>query len=149
LARALQSAGGIQPISSAENIAVVREKLLDWVTAALEASAPTAKAKMIRLQAREAATAAQGLRELPSAGVRIVDVRVLCLGQERCIVLAQDAELAAQMEADQRLSALMRQQAQFDSAGYRLIFRTSTAYGAERVLYDYLAVKCQNSNQAH
>src|SRR6266851_2953418 len=50
LAGAVRKAGGIQPIATAQDIATVRERLLDWVSAAIEASIPEAKARMIRLE---------------------------------------------------------------------------------------------------
>ena len=46
----------------------MRERLLDWVSAAIEASIPEAKARMIRLEARQAALAREApARRLPAA----------------------------------------------------------------------------------
>ena len=58
LAAAMRKEGGIASIAAAHDIATVRERLLDWVSSAIEASIPEAKARMIRLDARQAAVQA-------------------------------------------------------------------------------------------
>src|SRR5439155_19485834 len=58
LAAAVRRGGGIQPIADARDIATVRERLLDWVSTAIETSIPEAKARMIRLESRQAAAEA-------------------------------------------------------------------------------------------
>src|ERR1017187_5329813 len=55
LVRAVRPEGEIQSIAKAEDIAKVREELLDWVSAAIDAGIPETKARMIRLEARQAA----------------------------------------------------------------------------------------------
>src|ERR1017187_2731860 len=55
LVRAVRPEGEIQSIAKAEDIAKVREELLDWVQASIDAGIPETKARMIRLEARQAA----------------------------------------------------------------------------------------------
>src|SRR5258708_23812612 len=55
LVRAVRPEGEIQSIAKAEDIAKVREDLLDWVQASIDAGIPETKARMIRLEARQAA----------------------------------------------------------------------------------------------
>ncbi len=57
LVRAVRPEGEIQSIAKAEDIAKVREELLDWVSASIDAGIPETKARMIRLEARQAALA--------------------------------------------------------------------------------------------
>src|ERR1017187_9163819 len=59
LVRAVRPEGEIQSIAKAEDIAKVREELLDWVSAAIDAGIPETKARMIRLEARQAAMATE------------------------------------------------------------------------------------------
>src|SRR5205085_1818472 len=66
LVRAIRQKGEIQAIAKAEDIAKVREELLDWVSAALDASIPDPKARMIRLEARQAAIAGAQSQESPA-----------------------------------------------------------------------------------
>ena len=58
LASAIKKEGGIQAISGAQDIAGVRNSLLDWVSTAIEAGMPEARARMVRLEARQAAARA-------------------------------------------------------------------------------------------
>ena len=140
LAGAVRREGGIQPIADAHDIATVRERLLDWVTAAIDASIPEAKARMIRLESKQAAAEASASPALAGA-LQIVSVLVLQVAGQKPIVLCQQPELAAALEKDERLSTLLPQSAQFDSGGFRLVPRSATQYPNARSLYEYSAVK--------
>jgi len=140
LAGAIHKAGGIQSIAKAEDIATVREELLNWVSTAIEATLPETKARMIQLGARQAAVESAPLASTPGL-LQIVPVLALAARESKLMVLCQNAELAKQLEEDAALGNLLAQHGQFDRAGFRLIFRAETAYPAERTLYDYLAVK--------
>lgn len=137
LASAIRKEGGIQSIASAEDLGSVRERLLDWVQAAIDASVPEAKARMIRLEARQAAVEAAP-PAVPGA-LQVVPLTILTL-PERHVVLCQNAELAAVLERDETLPAALKQKAQFDRAGYQLVFRSAANYDS-RALYEYIAVK--------
>jgi PTS system nitrogen regulatory IIA component len=100
LASAIRREDGIQTIAKAEDIATVRERLLDWVQATIDASVPETKARMIRLEARQA------------------------------VALCSSAELAAELEKDGELPSVLRQRGQFERAGWRFVFRNATVYGA-------------------
>ncbi len=140
LAAAVRREGGVQPIATAEDIATVRERLLDWVGAAIEANIPEAKARMIRLEARHAAAEAAPLVTAPGA-LQISSVLMVQSEGQRPIVLCQHPELAAALEKEEGLAALVQQRAQFDRGGYRFVFRAATSYESARTLYDYWAVK--------
>ncbi|MDD5657423.1 MAG: PTS sugar transporter subunit IIA [Elusimicrobia bacterium] len=138
LAGAITKQGGIQPIAQAQDLATVRERLLDWVSSAIDAALPEARARMIRLEARQAAAEA---KPLAPGTLRIVPVLILACGTGRPVVLCQYRELAASLERDEELGARLKSQGQFDREGYRLVLRSATAYDQDRTLYDYLAVK--------
>ena len=139
LAGAVRREGGIQPIANAQDIATVRERLLDWVAAAIESSVPEAKARMIRLESRQAAAEAAPAHDV--GGIQIVPVFVLQLPDQKPIVLSQQPELLSALEKDDRLGALVQQNAQFDAGGFRLVPRTATQYPNARSLHEYSAVK--------
>ncbi len=141
LAAAVRKEGGIQPIATAEDIATVRERLLDWVAAAVEANVPESKARMIRLEARQAATEAAPLAAPAPEALQIANVLVLHVDGQKPIVLTQQPELAAALEKEDGLAALVQQRGQFDRGGYRLVFHSATPYEGARTLYDYWAVK--------
>jgi hypothetical protein len=137
LAAAVRREGDIQPWASAPDIASVRERLLDWVSTAVEASLPEAKARMIRLEARQAAAEAA---PPPAGGLQIVNVLLLQQEGQRPVVLCQHPTLAAALEKDEGLGALVQQRAQFERAGYRLVFRSATQYEGGRTLNEYWAI---------
>lgn len=139
LAGAVRRAGGIQPIASAQDIGTVRERLLDWVGAAIEASIPEAKARMIRLESRQAA--AEAAPALSAGSIQIVPVSIVQVPDQKPIVLCQQAELISALEKEERLVALVQQSAQFDAGGFRLVCRAATQYPNARALYEYSAVK--------
>ncbi len=141
LAGAVLKAGGIEPIASASDLGVVRERLLDWVSTALEASIPEAKARMIRLEARQAAAEAAPPADGGKPAIQVAAVLILSLGDAQDVVLCQNRELASALEKTSDLRAQLRQQGQFEVAGYKLIQRSSTQYEGGRTLYDLLAIK--------
>jgi PTS system nitrogen regulatory IIA component len=140
LAGAIRRGDGIQPIATAEDIATVRERLLDWVQSAIDANIPETKARMIRLEARQAvAEAAAPAAAAPQAALQLLPA-LFVLADGKALALCANTDLAAELEKDAELPALLRQRGQFERAGWRFVFRDATAYGA-RTLYDYTAVK--------
>ncbi len=137
LANAIRKEGGIQSIASAEDLGSVRERLLDWVQAAIDASVPEAKARMIRLEARQAAVEAAP-SGAPGA-VQVLPLTVVTL-PERHIVLCANRELAELLERDETLPAALKAKTQFNRGGYQLVFRCAADFDS-RSLYEYLAVK--------
>jgi PTS system nitrogen regulatory IIA component len=140
LAGAIHKAGGIQSIAKADAIAAVREELLNWVSTALEASIPEAKARMIQLGAKQAAVESAPL-STASGMLQIYPILALVAQNGKPVILCQNAELAKRLEDESDLAGLLTQRGQFDRAGYRIVFRNETAYPADRMLYDYLAIK--------
>src|SRR5207302_4684492 len=123
LAAAVRREGDIQALASAD-VATVRERLLDWVSAAVDASIPEAKARMIRLESRQAVTEAAPLATGPGA-LQIFNVLVLDAPGQKPTVLCQQPDLAAALEKEDGLGALVQQRGQFDRGGYRLVFNSA------------------------
>ena len=139
LAGAIRRADGIQPIATAEDIATVRERLLDWVQATIDANIPETKARMIRLEARQAVADAASPAAAPSSALQVLTA-LFVVSDGKALALCPNAELAAELDKDAELSSVLRQKAPFERGGWRFVFREAVAYGA-RTLYDYTAVK--------
>jgi nitrogen PTS system EIIA component len=140
LAGAVQRGGGITPIATAEDIATVRERLLDWVGAAVEASIPEAKARMIRLEARHAV--AEGVPRAPSTEqLDVTDVFFVSSEDVQPVILCATAKLLSALQSEKDLPTLVQQRRQFSSGGFRLVFRSVKNFEGSRALYEYLAVK--------
>lgn len=141
LASAIRREGGIAPIATAEDVPAVRERLLDWVQAAIEANIPESKARMIRLEERQAvAEAAAPPGALAPAGALQLLASLFLVSDGKALALCPNVDLSAELEKDPELPELLLRRAQFERAGWRFVFRSATAYGA-RTLYDYVAVK--------
>jgi nitrogen PTS system EIIA component len=143
LVRAVRPEGEIQSIAKAEDIAKVREELLDWVSASIDAGIPETKARMIRLEARQAA-----LDETPEAPagsvpapVLIFPLLILPQPNDKFTILCENHELSSLLENDATLGISLKQRANFERAGFRLIFRGVQIYDPARPLYDYIAIK--------
>jgi len=141
LVRAVRPEGEIQSIAKAEDIAKVREELLDWVQASIDAGVPETKARMIRLEARQAA-----LAETPEAtvgGLSPVIHPLLILPQpnDTFTVLCEDHELSSLLEHDATLTVALKQRTTFERGGFKLFFQGVQIYDPARPLYEYLAVK--------
>ncbi len=144
LVRAVRDKGEIQAIAKAEDIATVREELLDWVSAALDAGIPETKARMIRLEARQAALAVSDT--LPSAGtaplvVKVFPVLFMSQAGDRHTVLSINPELSALLEKDSTLGLLLKEHSEFERGGYRFMYRATQIYDPERPLHEYLAIR--------
>ncbi len=140
LAGAVKKEGSIQAIAKAEDIASVREELLNWVSAAIEAGIPEAKARMVRLEARQAAAEAAPPEGLGMA-LDLMPVLILTMGENRHIALTQDPQLTLALEKDLSLTEKLNTQSQFAQGGYELIFRRSTPYDQGRTLSEYIAIR--------
>src|SRR4029077_17959993 len=141
LVRAVRPEGEIQSIAKAEDIAKVREELLDWVQASIDAGIPETKARMIRLEARQAAL---GETTEGQAGVAAPVVHPLLIPpqpNDKFTVLCENHELSALLENDATLAVSLKQRSNFERGGYRLFFRGVQLYDPTRPLYEYLAVK--------
>ena len=139
LAGAVRREDGIQTIATAEDIATVRERLLDWVQAGIDANIPETKARMIRLEARQAVAEATSPAAAPSAALQAL-IALFVVSEGKALTLCSNAELLAELEKDAALSGTVAQRTQFERAGWRLLFLEATTYGA-RTLYRYAAVK--------
>jgi len=141
LVRAVRPEGEIQSIAKAEDIAKVREELLDWVSASIDAGIPETKARMIRLEARQAALSAAPELTAAQSPIQIFPLLILPLANDKFTVLCENHELGQLLENDAGLGSSLKQRANFDRSGFRMIFRGIQIYDPARPLYDYIAVK--------
>ena len=144
LVRAVRQEGDIQAIARAEDIATVREELLNWVSAAIDAGIPETKARMIRLEARQAAMAGAEAGQQAGATqalVQIFPVLFMLRADDQVTVLCQNHDLADALGKDPTVAVLLKEHGGFDRAGYRFIYRGTQIYDPAVPLHDYLAIK--------
>jgi hypothetical protein len=114
---------------------------LDWVSSSLDQSVPDTKARMIRLEAKQAEASAlsSSVPAAENAPLSVFSVLILSL-PDRLFVLSEKNDLASAIESDASLKEIISLKSPFSKGGYSLTFRSVSHYGA-RSLYEYLAVK--------
>jgi mannitol/fructose-specific phosphotransferase system IIA component (Ntr-type) len=148
LAKAVQTGGdSIETISALPDLSSVREKLLDWVGMAIAETMPDAKARMIKLEARQAAAAAAAPQGPIAAAARIVPFRLVAW-ERGYIVLSRDAALSAALEAKEDLPSRLSALSELDEGGYRIAVLSEAAYSGGRKEYEAIAVQMRKPEGA-
>jgi nitrogen PTS system EIIA component len=139
LAKAIRQNPALGELSGAKELAAVRYRLIDVLTAALESAVPDAKARMIQLEAKQALAEAMPADLLSS--LALLPLSILVVPGARPLVLAQDRDASAALESAVDLPTLLAARQPFDRAGYRVLVRSAASYQPDRLLYDCLAVR--------
>lgn len=143
LAKAVQATGGIEDIVKAPDLNTVRHKLLDWVAIALDAAVPEARARMIKLETRQAAVAQALSAEGHPAGpaMTVIPFSIVRLEGREPIILAQDKALVDALEKVPGLAEAVGRTGDAAAGGYRVLLRSASAFAAGRQLIECLAIK--------
>ena len=145
LVKAIQRKQGDQNLAQLQTLAAARDWILDLVSTALESQMSDAKARMIHLEAKQAAATSVLESATAPAGnalpFTVLPVSILINPGARPIVLAQDPEVVVKLEAGAELEISLARQAAFDLGGYKILFRSVTAFQSKRLLYDCLALR--------
>jgi nitrogen PTS system EIIA component len=143
LVKAIQKTGGIKPIEHASDLNVVRNLLLDWVSAGLGASAPEAVARMIKLEVKQAqvqAAPAEAAAAPPRPVSKVMTFAVLVTAPNRALALVQDGEWLAALEKENGLAQHLSAGTPFTAAGRQVFVTAATAYSGGRTLYQCVAL---------
>ncbi len=145
LAKAASAGDSLETISRLADIHTVREKLLDWVAIAISESVPESKARMIKLEARQAAAeaavptaSAVSAREL--AGLRLLPLRLI-VWPGSALVLCADPGLAEALEGTAGLAERLRAGAEIEAPGWRVVLMSETPFARERREFEAVALK--------
>ncbi len=140
LAKAIQTQPAMERIDNLTDLAEARNRLLDMISSATESAQPDAKARMIRLEAKQRTVTEAGIMPLDFAK-QFLSLSILVMPNSRPVVLCQDKELVSGLEQVSDLATLLTDSNQIDLAGYRLLLRNVTTYQPNRHMYDCLAIK--------
>ncbi len=148
LVKAIKSTGGIEPIAHADNLFVVRNLLLDWVSEVSGDSGPEAGARMIKLEVRQAQAApapasvsAPSPLTLPGRPLtKAMSFAVLIAPPNSPVVLAQDAEWSAALEKDNALAEKLAGAGLFPFDGRQVFVTGATPYPGGRTLYQCVSI---------
>ena len=148
LVKAMKRSGGISPIAHADELNVVRNLLLDWVSEGLGEAGPEAVARMIKLEVKQA-QAAPELAPVEAVGAparavaKVMTFAVVVAGPNHALVLAQDADWVASLEKENALPQRLAASAPFAAAGRQVFVTGITAYSGGRTLYQCVAISTQ------
>jgi mannitol/fructose-specific phosphotransferase system IIA component (Ntr-type) len=143
LAKAAQSQPALASIDNLTDLAEARDRLLDMISFSTESCQPDAKARMIRLEAKQRIVSEASTAPLDFAK-QFLALSILVVPNNRPVVLCQDKDLVAALEQISDLGAQLLNANQLDLAGNRLLLRNVTTYQPNRHLYDCLAIKIAN-----
>jgi mannitol/fructose-specific phosphotransferase system IIA component (Ntr-type) len=140
LAKAIQKGQGIENIEKAASLNDVRNELLNWVSASIDNTMPQAKARMIKLEAKQAQAQVEEAASFTAHGLeRIIPCYVVTGNGAKALALAQDPDLVHAVESADLVQLADRQD--FEAGGYKVFVRSRTLYKPGRVMYDCIAVK--------
>lgn len=141
LAKAIQTRKDLQDLKSLTDLAEVRHRLLDAISAAMGSMAPDARARMIQLEVKHAAAQDLGAGLSAELARHLIPVSILVVPGSRNIILCQDRELVQALEGQNQFVAQLAQHGQAEQGGIKLLLRSYSNYQPDRVLYDCLALR--------
>jgi mannitol/fructose-specific phosphotransferase system IIA component (Ntr-type) len=148
LVKAIKKSGGIDPIAHTDDLNVVRNRLLDWVSEGLGESGPEAVARMIKLEVKQAQTLPAPALAVPAGAAPLpapVDLRatpfaVLIAPPHGPFVLASDSEWGSALESESELASLLARSAAFRLGARQVVVIATTPYPRNRTLYQCVAL---------
>jgi len=150
LVKVIKKNEGRRQVEKARDLMEVRNLLLDLIADALEGEVPEAKARMIRLEAKQAAVISAPEMAVSAdllSSLTFIPVSVLVVPGSKPVVLSQDQEVVSLLETSGELGTSLAGKAPFSYKGYRILPRSVSAYQPNRFLYDCLAIKISNPTQ--
>jgi mannitol/fructose-specific phosphotransferase system IIA component (Ntr-type) len=143
LARAIQTQPAMQDLKSMSDLGDVRNKLLDAISIALEATGPEAKARMIQLEVRHAAAdAAATGAPIPMDLARLITpVSIVMVPGAKPVVLAQDRDVVQALEAAPNLVPQLAEKSRAEYQGLHVLLRSLANYQPDRVVYECFAFR--------
>jgi len=141
LAKAIQSQPSLQNLQELTDLGEVRHRLLDAISIALESTGPEARARMIKLEARQAAVSDHATEIAGVSPRNFIPISIVAVPGTRPVVLSLDRDLVDALEKDEHLVGRLAHSGHSDHAGIRVVVRQSSNFQLDRVVYECLAFK--------
>lgn len=139
LAKAITTLPALQNLEGLTDLAEARHRLLDAVGLAVESTAPDARARMIRLEARHVESAALASPPaLDSFLETLTPLTIITVPPARFLILAQDPQLVELLEKQESLPAQLDRDGTFSHGDLHVVRRSATQYQPDRTVYDCL-----------
>ena len=141
LAKAIQTVPSMQQLSSLEDLAEVRHRLLDAISVAMESMAPDARARMIQLDVKHAAhETAEKEPVSPGFAHHVFPVQIITAPGSKALALALDADLVHALESQPDLVSALEQNGRVDCKGFHVVVRSTSRYHLDRVVHECIAM---------
>jgi hypothetical protein len=143
LAKVLSGSDALEKFTQTDNLTDLREHLLDWVSQAIGEAVPDAKARMIKLEARQTSleTAARAVVDVPDVAVgRFLPFEAVCYG-EHVLVLGTDGGMIDTFEHDDTFKKAIKDQPDFQASGYHIVRLAENAFAHGRTVVKAVAYK--------
>lgn len=143
LAKAIHQTESLQHLQNLTELAEVRHTLLDTISHALESVGPDARARMIQLEVRHAAseTLPPVTNDISNLTQHLIPLSLLVLPGARTIVLAQDQLIVKHLESSESLSTDMAEHGFSECHGIKIALRSTEHFSPNRLLYHCIAVR--------
>ena len=138
IAKALNELHDEKTLKTAVDLNTVRNYLLDLVSSAKSIVGPEARARMIKLEARENIPQIE-LQNI--ANLLIEPLMIITSSAAKPIALGQNKELIDSLDNAQNLSESLNNGKYFDFSGWRILKRNSSVFQAGRILHECIAIK--------
>lgn len=143
LAKAIHQTPALQKLQELHELSEVRHTLLDAISQALESVGPEARARMIQLEVKHAAS--QVITPTDNKITKLVrsliPVSILDIPGAPSTVLAQDQLLVQQLETCDHLSTELAQHGFAEHLGVGVVLRSSEHFALNRIIHHCVAVK--------
>ena len=143
LAKVLAGSDALDRIPQTESLTELREHLLDWVGQAIGSAVPDAKARMIKLEARQTSletAVREAVAVVPAAVGRFLPFQAVCYG-DHVLVLGADGGLTDTFEHDEGFRMKIRDHHEFEASGYQVVRLTESDYAHGRKVVSAVAFK--------
>lgn len=145
LAKAIHQTPALQQLQDLKELSEVRHTLLDAISHAIESVGPEARARMIQLEVRHAASQVMGPPKAPPTLSELVHhlipVSIVTSSEAPPIVLAQDQMLVQELESMSSLASQLSEHGFLEHRGVSLALRSAEHFSKGRVLYHCVAVR--------
>ncbi len=145
LAKAIKETNGIQISSNIIDIQSIRNKLLDWVELAIDKAIPDSKARMIKLEEKNAAmenlVKPPGVMEALKSKIAVIPFSVFILDDMKFYVLSKNQEIIDVLEQTKDIARQFNGGGVFNYRDYQISVVSNSLYSKNRMVYDCIAVK--------
>jgi mannitol/fructose-specific phosphotransferase system IIA component (Ntr-type) len=145
IAKAIKETNGIQISSNITDIQSIRNKLLDWVELAIDKAIPDSKARMIKLEEKNAA--AENLTALPlnieslRSKLSVFPFSVLMLDESKFYILSKNQEIIDILERSSDIIKKINAGGVFNYNNYQITILSNSLYLKNRIMYECIAIK--------